>query len=307
MWGDRFTPDDQPLIRLADLVRLLVALTERSAIRRHATALVDRLAAAWPVALFQLIPGGDAAALPGDVVWRARYPSGPERRKQRIREERQSAGSYGVVMPHSWFMSDDECFARGLAGESGAFGDGESDTLPELVELRGAAGLIEWLRHCWAVMGNSLADLDSAENGRPASIAMLEADAVRLFPELFPQVAAGTDARQGLADERVGAVADQLVQPEGGQWPHVDGQAWTESERAALFLMRHRDKRTGEDLAGIAGVKRQRIDELIGPARPHGGLSAVVAKDGWTPTAALLAACGQPLQPLQSAALAMAS
>lgn len=172
-------------------------------------------------------------------------------------------------------------------------------------ELRGVAGAIALARESWAVRPLSQAkDLHASDPLR--RLAVLASDARQLFPELFglPEAKPATAPVEGLP---AGLHVAEVVQPEGGQWPHVDGQAWTEGERVALFLMRHRDKRTGAQLEGIAGVTRQRIDELIGLARPYGGLSAAVAKDGWRPTAALLAACGQPLQPLQSVALAMAS
>jgi hypothetical protein len=95
-----------------------------------------------------------------------------------------------------------------------------------------------------------------------------------------------------------------IVQPKGGVWPHQAGASWTNAEREALFLMRHRHGKTGEELAGIAGVSRQMIDDLIGPKRPHGGLAAIKAKsNGWTPSAELLALCKAPLQPLQSTAV----
>lgn len=126
-----------------------------------------------------------------------------------------------------------------------------------------------------------------------AFLGILEADARRLWPELFGDAESRRHAGR----------TPQVVQPAGGAWPHLKGVRWTEAERAALFLMRHRDKRTGAELASIAGVSRQAIDEVIGPERPHGGLANLVAQSGdWRPPVELLAECGATLQPLQSAA-----
>jgi hypothetical protein len=123
-----------------------------------------------------------------------------------------------------------------------------------------------------------------------------------IFPEL-PWDTQTQVVEPGVLAEGATHAGQTVVQPEGGRWPHVDGQPWTEAERAALFIMRHRDRLTGERLAAIAGVKRQRIDELIGLAKPHGGLAKAVSKDGWRPSPELLSACGGSLQSLQTVAL----
>jgi hypothetical protein len=163
--------------------------------------------------------------------------------------------------------------------------------------VRGVSGAWEYMRLAWCCGGANLQRFVAADR-----LAVLQAVAVAAFPELdWPAESRPTEASAAA----MSSAAAPVVQPVGGVWPHVDGQAWTEAERDALFLMRHRDGWAGERLASVAGVRRQRIDELIGPARPHGGLGAARGTDGWAPSPALLAACGVPLQPLQSATLAL--
>lgn len=92
-----------------------------------------------------------------------------------------------------------------------------------------------------------------------------------------------------------------IRQPAGSSWPHTKGKKWMEAERAALFLMRHRDQVSDEELVRIAGVSRQRINELIGGTNAPRELGNIKAKDGWTPSAELLTQCGAALQPLHTA------
>lgn len=169
-------------------------------------------------------------------------------------------------------------------------------TLWHLPFERSTWGALRWMKCTWIDGADALTDLDEGVGG---TFAVLESVAAAAFPALFP----------GLESPSVqGASAGlQIVQPEGGRWPHIEGRPWTDAERWALFLMRHRDKRTGAQLAEIAGASRQRIDELIGPARPQPSLASATGEDGWAPPPALLAMCGRALPPLQSAALVLAA
>lgn len=135
--------------------------------------------------------------------------------------------------------------------------------------------------------------------GAIAYLAMLRRDAVSSFPEVFGSGVTVQTPAPALP------VTKQVIQPAGGAWPHPPEQPWTDAEREALFEMRHRFKFTGKELGKVAKCTRQRIDEVIGSAKPHGGAQKANAKDGWKPSAELLSRCGLPLQPLQSTAASL--
>lgn len=238
--------------------------------------------------LYLTKPGLWAESLTDEYVWEPRQ----EARAARVAEK--------VTRSSGWSATD--------WGQSGGYSLSRK-LIPEKVArvgLHGVAGALELVRRVWGGHADSKAAKAAAQRHgeKLQRLAMLVSEARALFPEL-PGL---TDSRLTVAPATASRLVDaapQVVQPEGGQWPHVEGTPWTEDERIAMFLMRHRDNMTGEKLAGIVGQTRQRIDEVIGPAKPHGGLSKAKGKDGWTPSAELLAACGQALQPLQSVALAM--
>ena len=172
----------------------------------------------------------------------------------------------------------------------------EGDAMP-CDRVEGRSGVVDTLAVLPEVLGDELS-LENAARQFPADRMGLLLDEVRAFCEAVGDV----ECKSALKARGPG-----IVQPEGGQWPHKKRAGWTNPEREALFLMRHRDKKTGEDLAEIAGVSRQAIDEVIGPERPAGGRSTIKAKSkGWSPSAELLKKCGAPLQPLQSTAAALA-
>lgn len=101
---------------------------------------------------------------------------------------------------------------------------------------------------------------------------------------------------------------ETIVKPEGGSWPHVTGAEVTLAERDAMFLMRHGNGIKSARLAEIVGLSRQRINQLIGPARVQKSAwkDIKVKGCGWSPSADLLQKLGAPLQPLQALAPALA-
>lgn len=174
--------------------------------------------------------------------------------------------------------------------------------------FHGPAGALEWMRKFWVEDADLAADWDDYIG---APLAILESAAIALFPELFGAPASGGAGSGGTA-LHVGEIAGDVgtpanpthqVLPDGCVWPHIDGQPWTDAERVAMFKMRHMGKLSGEAIARIVGVTRQRIDEQIGPAKLVGDWRA---KLSWQPSAELLKECGLPLQPLQSVAQAAA-
>jgi hypothetical protein len=190
----------------------------------------------------------------------------------------------------------------------------------------GMSGAVEWMREHWVRepegYGSSGAVVGAGwDDDQGAPLAILESDAVALFPELCDASAAASDSAPVQRTSASDAASlrlveslppepeqDNIIQPDGGKWPHTRGAAWTDAEREALFLMRHLHKLAGKELAEIAGVSRQALDEQIGPARPPSkGLSSITAKCGWTPSAELIARCGRPLQPLQNMVVSLGS
>jgi len=276
------------LLSVVDLVHQ-VASARRLSPAAAVQAVAKRLDRAS--ALFLTRPRQWAQRIDDGHEWEPRREGRPASVRTEVRARPSwSATAWGGTQPQHLVRSH---HVAGLAARPGRYG---------------VTGALELLRLTLGV------EADSAE-GRKAAVrhadklrrlALLVSDARAIFADLtwsaHEQIVA-TDT----AAADVGTAAPAVVQPEGGQWPHRKGSTWTDAERAALFLMRHRDKRTGKELAEIAGCSRQMIDAVIGPERAHGGLDTIVAKSkGWRPSPQLLAECGQPLQPLQSAALTLA-
>ncbi len=187
--------------------------------------------------------------------------------------------AFNFVFPHGEFISD-----------------GPSYEAPEAQLRRGPAGALAVMRKHWAESPgrDSECQKQGWDTDECSGLAILRAKAEALFPEVFGQVAPVQASAPSAQQPK------QVLPPFGDTYSHPQGEPWTGVERWALFEMRHRMKYTGDELANIAGVSRQRIDELIGPAKPHGGLAKIVAKDGaWAPPAELLERVGAPLQPLQ--------
>lgn len=121
-------------------------------------------------------------------------------------------------------------------------------------------------------------------------LALMRAEALEYFGLIEP----ATTGSVGGVD------MGKIVSPEGGSWPHKKGDTWTDAERVAMFKMRHLHKLTGEQIASVAGVTRQLVDQQIGAVK-----AAEYGTDTWQPSAELLNACGIALQPLHSVANAL--
>jgi hypothetical protein len=181
--------------------------------------------------------------------------------------------------------------------------------------LSGRYGLIKGLAEHWGRCLQARADLYVPVCR--GQVAILKSDAAALFgygiggdsqaaiaPHAQPLQAPPT---QPTASPKVATKAAQdMVQPEGGAWPHTAGE-WTDAERDALFLMRHKLKFKTAELVKIAGVTRQAIDSQIGGARVMQSKAPTwPAGLVWRPASALLKDCGFALQPLQAVAAATA-
>jgi len=141
----------------------------------------------------------------------------------------------------------------------------------------GITGLIEWMRSQWEELSKP-EDLDA---GELAAVAVPAAALAAL-----PWMTNRTDTAGSLA----GVCDDGVIEPEGGAWPHKQGESWNDDERVAMFKMRHLKKLTGERIAEIVGVKRQTLDELIGPAKAP--TTRNWGKCEWRPSSDLLEECG---------------
>ncbi|MFO1225957.1 hypothetical protein [Roseateles sp.] len=187
---------------MADLVRATAAMRGRVALKPSAGAVLDKLSGHAAVPFYLLRTDGDAAEVEGEHVWRPRIPSGAE-----YAAKRRSPYFVLACFPH---MDAADAFARGLDPSDRMFNSDEDASLAELPELRGHAGALEWLRHCWVTMGTSLDDLDGADYGQPAGIAIREVDAAALFPELF-------DLAESRPQEVALAVAEAPKRPPRGK------------------------------------------------------------------------------------------
>lgn len=121
-------------------------------------------------------------------------------------------------------------------------------------------------------------------------VAILWSDAAALFPEL------GISCNEGeSASEPPGRPARQLVQPEGGQWPHAEGTTWTTAECEALFEMRHLLRWEDDELLKVVTppsreklYHRSILQQCIGPKELKA--DSFVGKK-WEPSAELLRRC----------------
>jgi len=116
-------------------------------------------------------------------------------------------------------------------------------------ERVGLRGLVGCLRDCWTTPGcNVPNDLDRDDAG--ARVALLRSDVLRLFGEARANVANG------------------VVQPIGGTWPHAKDVRWTEAEIVAIYAMR--DNGMSEvQIAGVVGCSRQLVSQKA-PKRRKG-------------------------------------
>lgn len=261
------------LILVADVVDRLAAQSGRPP-WVVASEVLDCLAQRQP-ALFAAVPGADSKRWPEGFVWqhaRAAVPAQSAMQRWRV-----TGNLKAPPIPAK----------------------------PAVPLLAGWAGLVELWRTS-AAKGRPLVEalrLPLITGAGPGALAW--AWVCQVWPQLAPAAEVAAPSAQL---ESIDAAEAREIQPDGGQWPHKFGTPFTDAERCAMFEMLHARGYTGEQLAKLVGVTRQRIHEVIGPARPHGGLANVVAKDGaWRPPPELLARVGAPLQALQTAAQSLAA
>lgn len=170
---------------------------------------------------------------------------------------------------------------------------------PGTPALAGRAALVNLLSAAWAGV-TSVAQVHAFEvvTYVPATrVAVLVDDAAKLFPDLFTAVTGAETAAPA------GQPGRQVIQPEGGAWPHADGASWTAAERDALFEMRHRLKWPGPALLqimtppGRKAYTRKLLHDLIGPqGLQHDSFDGTP----WEPSDELLKRCGlqRPASPM---------
>ena len=171
-WGRARTDEvnPRPVIRLADLVRLL---SDRADLppKRSVAAMLEKLEGCGECALFVLRPDDLARPVTDAKIWRPRFASGTEQ----FRAWQQDMND-GFISPGPTLATDEAAW-RGISVVDDPDRCIERDA-PELPELRGVAGALEMLRVVWVQRALSFASLDA---GPAAELAMLRVDAVRLF------------------------------------------------------------------------------------------------------------------------------
>ena len=256
-WGPLLSDAMQGLVRVADLVRLIgdrTGLPTRPASRQ----VLAELGRHGTLPLFTAQPGELFRLVAADDVWRPRYRSGAE---QLAAWQALGRGPGAFILP-LWSLSDDENAARCIVIADGVHSGmvpADLVKLPELPELRGAAGAVEWLRVCWAERATTFEELDE---GTAAGLAMLQADAVRLF-----SVAAAGDAPPATSDAPK-AEQGPAAPP---QWPPAKDykgnialhEYWVSAGGEAGHATAH--------LAAYYRVSHRCIQQRIAPFHPSGG------------------------------------
>ena len=236
-----------------------------------------------PLPLFTAQPGELFRLVAADDVWRPRYWSGAEQ----LAEWQAQGRGPGALILLLWELSDDENAARGIVIADGVHSGmvpADLVKLPELPELRGAAGAIEWLRVCWAERATTFEELDE---GTAAGLAMLQADAVRLFG-----VAAAGDAPPATSDAPKAEQGPAVPPP----WPAA------KDHRGNLVLHEYWVSAGGEaghataHLAAHYGMSHRCIQERIEPFHPLGGSGGKRATAGKVRPRKAGTASGEELQ-----------
>ena len=189
----------RPLVLLAELVHMMGA-RDRLPVKRAAAAVLDALTKAGPLPVFVLVRGDLARPVTDADVWRPRLASGAE----------QLAAWQALDDVVSWpllGMGDEERRARGMElapNEFNGLTRAELLKLPALPELRGAAGLAEWLRWCWVGRADGF---DHRDDGLHAGVSILADDAVRLYGQfsLVDEQSAATGTLDTSAGFQTGA------------------------------------------------------------------------------------------------------
>ena len=211
-WGAPHSAEQPPrrLVRLADLARMVCARCGVESPQYCAGQLLEKLEPGSLPNLFGLQPGPLAVQFADDHLWRKSFTSGTEKHTEWLSLLQSGIASVSLR------LADGEKAARGLDPNSSAYDldDAEVRTWPGLSELRGPAGALELMRQQWGQQAQTFDDLDT---GPLASVAILEADAVRLAVLLFgPLAAASAASPVGVADRTAGvclpaAAASQVL------------------------------------------------------------------------------------------------
>lgn len=278
------------LCSLADLVAWVEYRDDLPA-RPAAAAVVEKLASMAPP-LYLTNCGDWAKRLPADFEW---WPKVDGRsggvRNQLVRRGSNWATNWGSDAQAVRY-EERRTTVKARTASPGAYGD---------------LGAWQVLREAWCSDDKATRDRANGKHGATlARLAIPMPAAVELFG-YGPPVSAAPGASSAVPLAEVAGPSSPgtekcIVQPEGGAWKHVEGAAWTDAERVAMFKMRHQSGMSGSELEKVVGVSRQRIDEQIGAAGVKKQKSPAWPTC-WQPSAALLQECGfslAPLQPLQS-------
>ena len=212
-WGEQLTQEARPraVVRVADLVQFVADQSGLRAVRPVAAGVLDAMAGSAPE-LFLLNQGDMAAAIEPGKVWRRRYLSGAEHRRewQQFLDESRSVVTFVSAGPTTELA---EAEARGLSikDQDRAMGGVYcQDDWPELPALTGAAGALEWARVQWVERARTFADLDAGDLGR---LAVPLAWAVAKFRRPVPQAEPdqSTEPRQAIGPLPLAIVAELPV------------------------------------------------------------------------------------------------
>ena len=290
------------LASLADLVRHMICCEGLPDLPSRAAAakVLDTLAAADPLPdMYRTDPGTFARPITHETVLRAGRVGRVAGTTRQLKTG-WSATSWG----------ENKSQYRDVWENKSQYRDVKFPAQSAIAERRGVPGLLDELREAWCINGRSEADLNKDQ---PARVAMLYDVAAALFglvdeaPAKPSSTAEQAQASAPATASKVLASGDaSIVQPEGGAWRHIASADWSDAEREAMFIMRHKNGMTGEQIAKVVGVSRSRIDELIGRASSPKTRQWPSVCD-WRPSPALLLACGCPApQPLQAVAAELA-
>jgi len=160
--------------------------------------------------------------------------------------------------------------------------------------VHGGVGLVEWLGLALRIAGDHHASV-------LCHFGLLADDARCLFGFGATAAQEVQGLRHGLGPEAAALVAKMSdVWPRNGNKPKSRGSAaWTDREREAVFMLRHRHAVPDQILAQIVGTTRQALDQQIGGATVLKVANPSWPK-AWQPSAALLRECCGPSRTLQA-------
>jgi hypothetical protein len=260
-WGAAITSNGEALVRLAELVDRVTRLTSLVSVKSAAEKVLETIEGAVPLSFYMLTPGEVARGVTDSDVWRRRYPPGREMCEwpyfaEGNKEDELEAALRGLDLGITYDRSSSQVAA-----------------LPELPQLAGAAGLVEWLRWCWV---NRAERRDDLNEGLHAAAAIPLEDALRLFGQVATPdgaftflLASSEEAKQTAtvlqlagAGEDLPASAAQDVQSVlksfASQKKH--GEEWTDA--ALLELLRQHTVLTSVPYVLKVAVSHEELGEV---------------------------------------------